>query len=81
MTRFRVNTFNQKRGSAAVFRTIPSKVLSLKAPSIFKDIVNVPRGLVLVTEPTGSGIISTKAGDATLGTGGVSAVSRRFKPA
>ena len=47
VARFRVNAFNQKRGAAAVFRTIPSKVLSLedlKAPPIFKDIVNVPRG-------------------------------------
>ncbi|MBV5275851.1 MAG: Flp pilus assembly complex ATPase component TadA, partial [Lamprocystis purpurea] len=58
VARFRVNAFNQKRGAGAVFRTIPSKVLSLEdlnAPKIFKDIVNVPRGLVLVTGPTGSG--------------------------
>jgi twitching motility protein PilT len=64
IARFRVNAFNQKRGAAAVFRTIPSKVLSLeelKAPEGFKDIVSVPRGLVLVTGPTGSGKSTTLA--------------------
>ncbi|MGE5153842.1 MAG: type IV pilus twitching motility protein PilT [Bdellovibrio bacteriovorus] len=64
VARFRVNAFNQKRGAAAVFRTIPSKVLTLedlKAPAIFKDIVDVPRGLVLVTGPTGSGKSTTLA--------------------
>jgi twitching motility protein PilT len=64
VARFRVNAFNQKRGAAAVFRTIPSSVLTLddlKAPSTFKDIVNVPRGLVLVTGPTGSGKSTTLA--------------------
>jgi len=64
VARFRVNAFNQKRGAAAVFRTIPSKVLTLdelKAPAGFKDIVNVPRGLVLVTGPTGSGKSTTLA--------------------
>jgi twitching motility protein PilT len=64
VARFRVNAFNQKRGAAAVFRTIPSKVLTLDelgAPAIFKDIVNVPRGLVLVTGPTGSGKSTTLA--------------------
>jgi len=64
VARFRVNAFNQKRGAAAVFRTIPSKVLTLedlKAPKIFKDIVDVPRGLVLVTGPTGSGKSTTLA--------------------
>jgi twitching motility protein PilT len=64
VARFRVNAFNQKRGAAAVFRTIPSKVLTLeelKAPEGFKDIVNVPRGLVLVTGPTGSGKSTTLA--------------------
>ncbi|MGA7981410.1 MAG: type IV pilus twitching motility protein PilT [Chromatiaceae bacterium] len=64
VARFRVNAFNQKRGAAAVFRTIPSKVLTLEdlsAPPIFKDIVNVPRGLVLVTGPTGSGKSTTLA--------------------
>jgi twitching motility protein PilT len=64
IARFRVNAFNQKRGAAAVFRTIPSKVLTLddlNAPAIFKEIVNVPRGLVLVTGPTGSGKSTTLA--------------------
>ena len=64
VARFRVNAFNQKRGAAAVFRTIPSKVLTLddlNAPAIFKEIVNVPRGLVLVTGPTGSGKSTTLA--------------------
>jgi len=64
VARFRVNAFNQKRGAAAVFRTIPSRVLSLEeldAPKIFKDIIDVPRGLVLVTGPTGSGKSTTLA--------------------
>src|SRR6476659_5765168 len=58
LARFRVNAFNQNRGAAAVFRTIPSVILSLDdlgAPRIFKDIAMQPRGLVLVTGPTGSG--------------------------
>jgi twitching motility protein PilT len=64
VARFRVNAFNQKRGAAAVFRTIPTKVLTLeelKAPAIFKEIIDVPRGLVLVTGPTGSGKSTTLA--------------------
>ncbi|BCU05924.1 type IV pilus twitching motility protein PilT [Allochromatium tepidum] len=64
VARFRVNAFNQKRGAAAVFRTIPSKVLTLediKAPKSFKDIIDVPRGLILVTGPTGSGKSTTLA--------------------
>ncbi len=64
LARFRVNAFNQDRGCAAVFRTIPSKVLTLEdlnAPSVFKEIVDVPRGLVLVTGPTGSGKSTTLA--------------------
>src|SRR3990167_2180895 len=62
--RFRVNAFQQYRGPAAVFRTIPSKVVTLdqiNAPPIFKDIANLPRGLVLVTGPTGSGKSTTLA--------------------
>lgn len=58
VARFRVNAFNQSRGAGAVFRTIPSKVLSmdeLGMGQVFKDIVLKPRGLVLVTGPTGSG--------------------------
>ena len=64
VARFRVNAFNQDRGPAAAFRTIPAKVLSLEdlnAPKVFKDIINVPRGLVLVTGPTGSGKSTTLA--------------------
>lgn len=64
LARFRVNAFNQDRGAAAVFRTIPSKVLTLEdlaTPKIFEDISNYPRGLVLVTGPTGSGKSTTLA--------------------
>jgi twitching motility protein PilT len=64
LARFRVNAFNQNRGAAAVFRSIPSVVLSLddlNAPKIFKDISMQPRGLVLVTGPTGSGKSTTLA--------------------
>ena len=64
VARFRVNVFQQNRGIAAVFRTIPSKVLSLadlKAPELFKDIAMTPRGIVLVTGPTGSGKSTTLA--------------------
>jgi twitching motility protein PilT len=64
VARFRVNAFNQNRGAGAVFRTIPSKVLTLdqlSAPNIFRKIASVPRGLVLVTGPTGSGKSTTLA--------------------
>ena len=64
LARFRVNAFNQNRGAGAVFRTIPSKVLTLEdlnAPKIFKEISIQPRGLVLVTGPTGSGKSTTLA--------------------
>lgn len=64
VARFRVNVFNQNRGIGAVFRTIPSKVLTLedlKCPPIFKKISEAPRGLVLVTGPTGSGKSTTLA--------------------
>ncbi len=64
LARFRVNAFNQDRGAAGVFRTIPSKILNLDelgCPTSFRDIVNVPRGLVLVTGPTGSGKSTTLA--------------------
>ncbi len=65
IARFRVNAFHQQRGPSAAFRTIPSKVLSLdqlNAPEIFKEIAQQPRGLVLVTGPTGSGKSTTLAG-------------------
>ena len=64
VARFRVNAFNQHRGAAAVFRTIPSKVLSmddLGLGQVFRGIADVPRGLVLVTGPTGSGKSTTLA--------------------
>ena len=65
LARFRVNAFNHNRGAGAVFRTIPSKILTLEdlnAPAVFKDISDVPRGIVLVTGPTGSGKSTTLAG-------------------
>lgn len=65
LARFRVNAFNQQRGSGAVFRTIPSEILTLEdlnAPKIFKEISEIPRGVVLVTGPTGSGKSTTLAG-------------------
>ena len=64
LARFRVNAFVQQRGAAAVMRTIPSKILSLedlKAPKIFQEIADQPRGIVLVTGPTGSGKSTTLA--------------------
>src|SRR5205809_758733 len=64
LARFRVNAFNQQRGAAAAFRTIPSKVLSLEelnAPKVFAEMTNRPRGLILVTGPTGSGKSTTLA--------------------
>ncbi len=64
VARFRVNAFTQERGAAAVFRTIPSKVLSLEdlaAPKFFEELTKKPRGLILVTGPTGSGKSTTLA--------------------
>ncbi|CCQ09936.1 Twitching motility protein PilT [Pseudoalteromonas luteoviolacea B = ATCC 29581] len=64
LARFRVNAFNSNRGPAAVFRTIPSTVLTLDdlgAPEIFRKISDNNRGLVLVTGPTGSGKSTTLA--------------------
>jgi twitching motility protein PilT len=64
LARFRVNAFNQERGASAVMRTIPSKILSLEelnAPKIFAELAMRPRGLVLVTGPTGSGKSTTLA--------------------
>jgi twitching motility protein PilT len=64
LARFRVNAFNQERGASAVMRTIPSKILSLEelnAPKIFAELAMKPRGLVLVTGPTGSGKSTTLA--------------------
>ena len=64
LARFRVNAFVQHRGAAAVFRTIPDKVLTLEqlnCPKIFAEIARTPRGIVLVTGPTGSGKSTTLA--------------------
>src|SRR6266851_8182832 len=64
LARFRVNAYNQQRGAAVAFRTIPSKVLSLEelaAPKTFAPLTERPRGLILVTGPTGSGKSTTLA--------------------
>ncbi|MGQ0501474.1 MAG: type IV pilus twitching motility protein PilT [Panacagrimonas sp.] len=64
LARFRVNAFMQSRGCGAVLRTIPSKILSLddlNFPPIFKTLADRPRGLILVTGPTGSGKSTTLA--------------------
>ena len=64
VARFRVNAFNQNRGAGGVFRTIPSKVLTMEElgmGQVFRDMAMVPRGLVLVTGPTGSGKSTTLA--------------------
>ena len=64
LARFRVNAFNQNRGAGAVFRTIPSEVLTLEdlgCPRIFKELIDQPQGLILVTGPTGSGKSTTLA--------------------
>ncbi len=64
LARFRVNAFQQLRGTSAAFRTIPNKISTLddlNAPSIFQTMVNEPRGLILVTGPTGSGKSTTLA--------------------
>jgi twitching motility protein PilT len=64
LARFRVNAFVQDRGAAAAFRTIPSKVLTLEdlgCPRVFEKIADYPRGIVLVTGPTGSGKSTTLA--------------------
>jgi twitching motility protein PilT len=64
LARFRVNAFHQNRGAASVFRTIPSKILTLaqlNCPPVFADLAMKPRGLILVTGPTGSGKSTTLA--------------------
>ncbi len=64
LARFRVNAFMQNRGAGGVFRTIPTKILTLEelgCPKIFEDISSYPRGIVLVTGPTGSGKSTTLA--------------------
>ncbi len=64
IARFRVNIFFQKKGEAAVFRTIPTKVLTfeqLKLPEVLKTLAEKEKGLILVTGPTGSGKSTTLA--------------------
>ena len=64
VARFRVNAVNQNRGAGAVFRTIPSRILSMEdlgMGNVFRKIADVPRGLILVTGPTGSGKSTTLA--------------------
>jgi len=64
IARFRVNCFKQHRGMSAVFRVIPTEVFTLeqlKCPEIFKSISMLPRGICLVTGPTGSGKSTTLA--------------------
>ncbi len=64
IARFRVNAFQQNRGPGAVLRTIPSNVLTLEqlnAPKLFADLMSKPKGLILVTGPTGSGKSTTLA--------------------
>src|SRR4249920_369537 len=64
LARFRVNAFNQNRGAGAVFRTIPSQILTLDelgCPKIFAELISQPQGLILCTGPTGSGKSTTLA--------------------
>jgi twitching motility protein PilT len=64
LARFRVNAYTQNRGAAAAFRTIPTKIQTIEqlgGPRIFHDIIKAPRGLILVTGPTGSGKSTTQA--------------------
>jgi twitching motility protein PilT len=64
MARFRVNCFHHDRGVGGAFRTIPDTVWTLEdigAPPIFRDIIDAPRGLILMTGPTGSGKSTTLA--------------------
>jgi len=64
VARFRVNAFNQNRGAGAVFRTIPSKVLTMQdlgMGPVFEKVASYKRGIVLVTGPTGSGKSTTLA--------------------
>src|SRR5574337_567074 len=64
IARFRVNVFMQRKGEGAVFRTIPTKILTLEQlgmPPILKQLCNKEKGLILVTGPTGSGKSTTLA--------------------
>ena len=64
LARFRANIFNQRGATAAVYRQIPYEILGFKElglPPVVEEICNKPRGLVLVTGPTGSGKSTTLA--------------------
>jgi twitching motility protein PilT len=64
IARFRVNAFRQRKGDAAVFRLIPSKVMTMEQlglPAVLREICDKEKGLVLVTGPTGSGKSTTLA--------------------
>jgi twitching motility protein PilT len=64
LARFRVNVFRGRKGEGAVFRLIPTKVMTmdeLGLPKILKDVCDREKGLVLVTGPTGSGKSTTLA--------------------
>ncbi|MDR0588724.1 MAG: type IV pilus twitching motility protein PilT [Burkholderiales bacterium] len=64
LARFRVNAYTQQRGAAAAFRTIPTKIQTIEAlggTRIFHEVIKRPRGLILVTGPTGSGKSTTLA--------------------
>jgi twitching motility protein PilT len=64
MARYRANFFKQKQGVAAVFRVIPSSILTceqLGLPPVVRSLATLPKGLVLVTGPTGSGKSTTLA--------------------
>jgi len=62
--RFRANLFNTVAGAAGVMRSIPTEILSLedvRAPAILSKLAETPKGLILVTGPTGSGKSTTMA--------------------
>ncbi|MCJ7808750.1 MAG: type IV pilus twitching motility protein PilT [Desulfobulbaceae bacterium] len=64
LARYRANFFQQKNGVGAVFREIPSEILTceqLGLPNVIRRLASLPRGLVLVTGPTGSGKSTTLA--------------------
>jgi twitching motility protein PilT len=64
LARYRVNVFRQQRGAGAVFRIIPSKIMSvgqLGLPEAVRKVAEIESGLVLVTGPTGSGKSTTLA--------------------